>query len=98
MIVPFVITMITAIFISSYMLFDPAAWLYELMELTPMSGNFKVFLLFLAVAGFVVGYISEKWTFPRLAKIIEKWKKTLLKREKKRKEYKLILEDSARNS
>ena len=63
-----------------------------------MSGGFKVFLLFLGVGGFIVSHIGEKWIFPRLAKAIEQWKKRLLKRQKKRKEYKVILEESARSS
>jgi cation-transporting ATPase 13A3/4/5 len=90
--------MITTIFISSYMLFDPAVWLFNLMELTQMSEGFKVFLLFLGLGGFAIGYVGEIWTFPRLAKAIEQWKKSLLKRQKKRKEYKVILEESARSS
>lgn len=92
--VPFVITMITAIFISSYLLFDPAKWLTNLMELTYMPESFKTFLLVLGVAGFTVGYFSEKWAFPALARSVGHWKKTLLHRVKKRKQYKVILEES----
>jgi cation-transporting P-type ATPase 13A2 len=90
--------MITAVFISTYLLLDPADWLYELMELTPMSGRFKVFLLVLAAAGFVVGFLSEKWTFPKMARLIGFWKKSILRKEKKRKEYKIILENSNQRS
>ena len=77
------------------MLFDPAAWLYDLMELTPMSGGFKLFILVLGIAGFAVGYLGEKITFPWLAKATGHLKKTLFKQEKKRKEYKIILERSS---
>jgi cation-transporting P-type ATPase 13A2 len=93
---PFVVTMFTAVFISSYLLLDPAKWLTQLMELTFMSPSFKTFLLMLALVGFAVGYLGENWIFPRLAKWIGVTKKSLLKREKKRKEYKIILEDSVR--
>jgi cation-transporting ATPase 13A2 len=90
--------MITAVFTSTYLLLNPADWLYELMELTPMSGSFKLFLLCLAAAGFVVGYLGEKWTFPRIARLIGYWKKTIVRKEKKRKQYKLILESSNQGS
>ncbi|KAB8349560.1 hypothetical protein FH972_023584 [Carpinus fangiana] len=34
---PFVITMVVALLVSTYMLFDPAAWVYKLMQLTYMG-------------------------------------------------------------
>jgi cation-transporting ATPase 13A3/4/5 len=90
---PFVITMGLALAISSYMLFDPAPWLYNLIQLTWTSPIFKIFILVLALGGFVCMYIAERAIFPRVAKWIGKlrtrWKGT----QKKRKEYKLILED-----
>lgn len=87
--VPFVITMVITLMISTWMLFGPADWLFDLMELTPMSMSFKVFLLALAAAGFGVSYTSEKFIFPSLAKGIGKVKG---KNGKKRKEYKVIRE------
>ena len=44
--------MITALFLSTYLLFDPAAWLVDLMDLTEMSWDFKLEILFIAAAGF----------------------------------------------
>ena len=90
---PFVVTMGIALAISSYMLFDPAKWLYKLMELTWISSAFKIFILAIGLGGFVVMYLAEKLVFPRLAKFIAVVKKKVLGRVKKRKEYKVVLED-----
>ena len=90
---PFVVTMGLALAISSYMLFDPAKWLYKLMELTWISSAFKIFILVLGMGGFVVMYLAERQVFPRLAKGIAVLKKKGLGRVKKRKGYKVVLED-----
>lgn len=75
------------------MLLDPAEWLYNLMGLTPISTNFKIFLIVLALGGFLCSYTAEKYLFPPLAKLIARLKKTLRPNNpKKRKEYKLIQE------
>jgi cation-transporting ATPase 13A2 len=85
--------MITALFLSTYMLTDPADWLTKLMELTYMSWDFKMFLLGLAAAGFAVMYFSEVFVFPRLARWIGVVKvKVAPRTRKKRKEYKIIAE------
>ena len=91
--VPFVLTMAVAIAISSYMLFDPPPWLSSMMELTWMSSSFRIFVLVLAVGGFAVSYSSERLLFPRLAKWIGKTRAKLRpEHQKKRKEYKLVME------
>lgn len=85
--------MITALFISTYLLLDPAQWLFDLMELTFMSWDFKLVIFAVAVAGFGVMYTSEVWVFPRLARWIGEVRvKISPKTKKKRKEYKVILE------
>jgi len=90
---PFVVTMLVALGISTYMLFDPAPWLSSLMELTWTSPAFRVFMLVLAIGSFAISYLSERMLFPRLAKEIghltQRWRKA----EKKRKEYKVISEE-----
>jgi cation-transporting ATPase 13A2 len=92
--VPFVITMITALFISSYLLLDPAEWLYKLLELTYTSTSFKLFMIVLAGCGFLLSFIGEKWVFPKLANVFTVLKTRMTKHQKKRKQYKLILESS----
>ena len=90
---PFVVTMVTTIFISSYLLLDPAHWLFILMGLTYISWDFKLFILGIAVAGFALMYISELWLFPRMARWIGDLKTRFApKRRRKRKEYKIIAE------
>ncbi|QDS69980.1 hypothetical protein FKW77_003032 [Venturia effusa] len=90
---PFVITMMTALFLSTYMLTDPAQWLTDLMELTYMSHDFKLFLLGLAAAGFAVMYLSEVFVFPALARWIGIAKvRVAPSTKKKRKEYKIVAE------
>jgi cation-transporting P-type ATPase 13A2 len=85
--------MIVTLLVSSYMLLDPAKWLTDVMELTPMSGSFKTFIIGLAVAGFAASWVGERFVFPRLAKQIARMSKGVWGLDKKRKEYKLILED-----
>lgn len=91
--VPFVITIITTLLIASYLLFDPAEWLYKLMELTYMSWDFKLFILVLGIGGFAIAYLSERLFFPKLARSIGKFKVRIRpKWRKKRKQYKIIQE------
>lgn len=91
--VPFVVTMVVALAISSYMLFDPADWLFDLMELTWMSFSFRGFIVALAVGGFSISYAAERILFPRLAKFIGVARTRLRpEHQKKRKEYKVVLE------
>ena len=83
-----------ALFISLYMLLDPAKWLMRFMDLTEMSTDFDVLLLALAVAGFAVAYLAERYFFASLAKFIGKVKLKLRPAHpKKRKQYKLIAEE-----
>ncbi|KIW09275.1 uncharacterized protein PV09_00196 [Verruconis gallopava] len=90
---PFVITMVSALFFSTYLLLDPAQWLFKLMELTYMSWDFKLTILSIALASFAIMYISEVWFFPSLARWIGEMKVKLWpKSKKKRKQYKIIQE------
>jgi cation-transporting ATPase 13A2 len=83
--------MVTALFVSTYLLLDPARWLFDFMELTYMSFDFKIFVLVLSGAGFAVSYFSEIFVFPRLAAVIGRVKEKVGKK-KKRKEYKLVID------
>ncbi|KKY29243.1 putative p-type atpase [Phaeomoniella chlamydospora] len=93
--VPFVVAIVVTLILSLYMLLDPAEWLARFMELTEISLGFAFILLLLAIIGFIVAYISERYFFPVLAKLIglakKKWGGP--KRQKQRKEYKILLED-----
>ena len=87
------VTIITTVLIATYLLFDPAKWLYKMMELTYMSWDFKLFVLGLGMGGFAIAYMSERFFFPNLARSIGKFKVWLRpKWRKKRKQYKVIQE------
>ena len=93
-IVPFVVTVVATSLFSAYMLFDPGTWLADLMVLTPMSLDFKAFLLVLALGGFACSWIAERKVFLWLARVLGKIHDKLWPhRRKKRKEYKLLLEE-----
>lgn len=80
-----------------YMLFDPAQWLSRFMQLTYMSMDFELSLLLLAAIGFAIAWSAERYLFPHLARFIGRLKKQLKpSRQKKRKEYKVLLEDIRR--
>jgi cation-transporting P-type ATPase 13A2 len=92
--VPFVVTIVVTLLISLYMLLDPAEWLSNFMDLTEMSLEFELILLVLAAIGFAVAYIAERRIFPTLAKYIGRLKRVLRpSHQKKRKRYKVILEE-----
>ena len=90
---PFVITMVVALLISTYMLFDPAHWLVDLMRLTYMSDKFEIFLVVLGLGGFACSYGAERYFFPQLARTIGRVKEWARPGRKKRKQYKSILEN-----
>ncbi|KAI1940234.1 hypothetical protein LOZ39_003598 [Ophidiomyces ophidiicola] len=92
--VPFVAVIIVTILISSYMLFQPADWLFSLMQLTYMSTLFKTWLVLLSLGGFAVGYISEEHLFLSLSRVIGIAYRTCCPNEqKKRRRYKTLLEE-----
>lgn len=74
------------------MLFDPGAWLANLMQLTYLSVDFKVFVLVLASGGLASAWIAERRVFLWLARLLGKLHATLWpQRRKKQKEYKRVL-------
>ncbi|DAA75462.1 TPA_exp: putative P-type ATPase [Trichophyton benhamiae CBS 112371] len=91
--VPFVATIIIILLFSSYMLFQPAKWLYKLMELTYMSPEFKTWILILALGGFAAAWVCENHIFPKLARGIGRLNRWLRPHTKKqRRRYKVLLE------
>lgn len=91
---PFCATLAIALSVSLYMLFDPAEWLQSFMDLTDMDLDYRVFLLALALGGFVLAYLAEQYLFQKLAKQIGRLNKKFRPGHvKKRKQYKEIKED-----
>ena len=89
---PFVATIGLTTFVSLYMTLGPAHWLEHLMQLTYMSWDFKGLLIGLGVVYLALGFVSEHWIFPRLARLVGQAKLLVTKKAKKRKEYKVIEE------
>ena len=76
------------------MLFDPGAWLANVMQLTFLSVSFKAFLLVSALGGFAIAWIAERNAFLLVARFLGKAHDMLWPhRRKKRKEYKVLLEE-----
>ena len=89
---PFVVTIVATTLFSVYMLFDPGAWLANLMQLTDLSIDFKFFMLVLALGNLVCAWIAERGIFIWLARLLGKLHDWLWPhRRKKRKEYKNLL-------
>jgi cation-transporting P-type ATPase 13A2 len=86
--------MAIALTISAYLLFGPPRWLFELMDLTEIPLDFKLFLLVLGIGGFCISYVSELYLFRRLALVIGEVRKRLGMSSKKRKQYKIIQEST----
>ncbi|WEW56295.1 hypothetical protein PRK78_001738 [Emydomyces testavorans] len=91
--VPFVVVIIVSLLVSSYMLFQPADWLFRLMQLTYMSIAFKNWLVALALGGFGVAYVSERHLFPELSRLIGRiYRICRPGKRKQRRRYKVLLE------
>lgn len=90
---PFVVTIVGATLFSTYMLFDPSAWLMDFMQLTDMTWDFRTFILVLGIGYISVAWASENYALPRLAKWLGVFKEKVLKQKKIRKTYKLVAED-----
>ena len=92
--VPFVITIVTTTLVCLYLLLDPATWIYNLMQFTPMHAGFKSFILVLVLGGFACAWLGEQKGFPRLAAYIGLIRTRLSPGwRKSRKDYKLTLEN-----
>lgn len=62
------------------------------MQLTDMAVDFRVFVLVLGIGYLGVAWTSEKYAFPRLAKLIGQAIQGIKKTPKQRKKYKTVLE------
>ncbi|KAM7201515.1 hypothetical protein V8F33_003339 [Rhypophila sp. PSN 637] len=89
---PFVATIAVTAGFTIYMVVGPFGGLARLMQLTWMSGPFKLFILALGLVYLAVAWVGEHTVFPRAARAIGQLKLMLTQQPKKRKEYKLIQE------
>ncbi|KAK4127694.1 hypothetical protein N657DRAFT_641704 [Parathielavia appendiculata] len=89
---PFVATIVTALFVTMVMIASPFKWLSKVMQLTYLSWNFKLFIVGLGMLYLALAWTGEHWVFQPLARLIGRLKQSVLKRPKKRKQYKVIQE------
>ncbi|KAI5293988.1 hypothetical protein KEM52_004903 [Ascosphaera acerosa] len=97
--VPFVCTCTALLAFTTTLLFHPSASLSALMQLTFLSAPFKVWLLAMAVSGFVVALVAERKLFPDLARLLGKLKVATRPAGaggKQRKKYKILLDELGR--
>jgi cation-transporting ATPase 13A3/4/5 len=71
-VVPFVVTIVVALLFTSYMLFDPAKWLVDFMQLTPMSQGFRLFISALGITYLAFASAGETIIFPALSNLVGK--------------------------
>lgn len=91
---PFLFTILVNLFLSSYMLWGPPKWMVRVMQLTFLSGSFKIWLTAFALGSFLLSWVAERKLFPRLARVLRRV--YLLLRpgyRKRRRQYKVLLED-----
>lgn len=89
---PFMATITITLLLTFYMIFIPADWVQDLIQLTKTSYDYKVLIVVFGAAYLALAWTSENYVFQRLAKAIGKTKEATTKQTKKRKEYKLIQE------
>jgi len=75
------------------MLFDPSDWLVKFMQVTPMSRDFRVFILALGAGYIAIAWTAEQYMLPRLSKYIGMAKIAITQKPKQRKQYKLVLDE-----
>lgn len=76
------------------MIAGPPAWLSKFMQLTYMSWDFKLAILGFGVLYLALAWTGEHWAFQPMANLLGRVKESVFKRAKKRKEYKLIQEQT----
>lgn len=87
------VTIVVALLVSTYMLFDPSESVAKFMQLTKMSWDFRSFVLVLGIGYIALAWTSENYLLPRLAKYLGKLKTAVTRKPKQRKAYKVILEE-----
>ena len=74
------------------MLLDPGIWLMNFMELTLIPPGFKLFMLAVALGGFLLGWVAEKYVFLWAAQLFGKIHDRIWpQRRKVRKQHKMLL-------
>lgn len=79
------------------MLFAPSKWLSHVMQLTYLSGTFKIWLCGLAMGSFLISWVAERQLLPNLARVLgHSYKRLRPNYRKKRRQYKTIMAEMQR--
>ncbi|KAG6126878.1 hypothetical protein E4U38_006643 [Claviceps purpurea] len=89
---PFTITVSVAMAITVYMIWSPARWLSELMELSHIEKGFQLFLLLLGVLYFFFAWAFNSYLAMPLARSIRYMHHKITGKAKRRKQYKIMRE------
>ena len=89
---PFLGTVVATLLMTLHMVLGPFRPLKKLMQLTKTRWDFQLFMILLGVTYFVVAWVSETVLFPWLARMFGTVKQAVTKRQKQRKQYKVIQE------
>jgi cation-transporting ATPase 13A2 len=89
--VPFIATISIALIVNTYMVLGPAHWLLELMEITPISRGFSLFILGLGFVYVSISLFCEAKLFKEIVRYLGHIHRHIFG-EKERKAYKLISE------
>ncbi|RCI13511.1 hypothetical protein L249_5504 [Ophiocordyceps polyrhachis-furcata BCC 54312] len=87
---PFITTIALALLATTYTVLAPARWLGELMELTPMSWDYKLFLVGLGISFLSLSWVYENYASMALSRWLGVTARRLMGKEKQRKQYKEI--------
>lgn len=83
------VTTLTGLAVSTYMVFFCPPWLSDLMQLTEMPTSFKFLLIGAVLIGFLLSVTGEQHIFPWFTQIL-KLRTAKLQEGAKRKKYKAI--------
>jgi cation-transporting ATPase 13A3/4/5 len=92
--VPFLVTIGIDLALSIFMMTGSSKVFTRVMQLTRMSTEYKIFLVFLALCSLVISWIGEKRLFPYLARVLGRgFLRLRPNRQKKRRQYKVVQEE-----
>ena len=86
------VTIGIALFVTLMMISGWVSWLSKTMQLTYLSGDFKLYIIGLGACYGLLAWAGEMWLFQPIARWLGSMKESVFKRPKTRKQYKLILE------
>lgn len=90
---PFTLTVVATCLLTLYMILGPVHAVKKLMQLTKTSWDFDLFMIGLGLIYCFISFISERFLFDRLARLLGILRERITGVPKKRKEYKRILEE-----